>query len=118
MILNRPQTVPQVSDSSAYITRLVEQDQSFGLQQDIEKQWKLCRFNEKVVYPIAKHFVFGVNRVSEYPYEQIQNFIKYKQSYDLSLWTLTADDHLVQLNRNTNELDNGGDSAFFCFICY
>ena len=37
--------------------------------------------------------------------------------YDITLWTLTQDDYIVQGDASTGRISYG-DNDYFCFICY
>ena len=74
----------------------------------------------KVVFPIEKNRVVGVTRYTDNEYET--TVIQFSQggAYNLNLWTLTTDDYIVGVDRNTNTLlsTESKDREFFCFICY
>ena len=80
-----------------------------------------CQIMRKLVYPIAKKKVIGVTRMSDDTYEKAVEMINAGNmpEYDLTLWTLTLDDYIIALNRNTNTLISvNKDSDNFLFSCY
>lgn len=91
----------------------------------IFQQWTHNAVSQKVVFPIAKNKVIGVTKVSDDTYDYINNHfnLDYFSGHDLYIWTLTADDYIVAVDRKSNTLipfDKEGitDYEFYCFICY
>ena len=74
----------------------------------------------EVVFPIAKNRVVGVTKNTDNDYET--TVVQFGQSgaHNLNLWTLTTDDYIVGVDRNTNTLfsTESTEWEFFCFICY